>query len=86
MGGGWENIFEKEFVFLLDSERDRRKAAGARGQLADWRGPGRLVPPGRPGRLRRRGYCRLAALRIFPQAGCDLRVSNFPLFFSPAFV
>ncbi len=76
MGGGWENFFVKEFCFSLDSKRDRRKAAGACGQLVDWRGPGRLVLPGRPGRLRRRRYRCLAALRVFSQASCNFRVSN----------
>ena len=62
MGGGWENYLKKNFVLLLDTERDRRQAPRACGQLADRRGPGRLVLPGRPGRLRRRGHHRLAAV------------------------
>jgi hypothetical protein len=66
--------------FLLDTERDRRQVARTCGQLADRRCPGRAVLPGRPGRLRRRGHHRLAALRLFPQASCDLRVSSFLLF------
>ena len=84
MAGG-KIFLKKNFVFLVDSKRDRREVARACGQLADRRGPGRLVLPGRPGRLRRRGHDRLAALRIFPQAGCDLRVSSF-LFLFPVFV
>jgi hypothetical protein len=28
----------------------------------------------------------LAAFHLLPQAGCNVRVSNFPLFLSPAFV
>jgi hypothetical protein len=72
--------WKKSFVFLLDSKRDRREAAGARGQLADWGGAGRSVISGRSGRLRRRGRCCLAALRVFPEAGCNIRVSNIPLF------
>ncbi len=78
MGGGWENFFEKEF--FLDSKRNRRQASGACGQLVDRRGPGRLVFSGRPGRLRRRGYCRLAAVCLLSQAGCDFCVSRFSLF------
>ena len=80
MGGGWEISLKKNFVFLVDSKRDRGKVAGARGQLADRRGPGRAVLPGRPGRLRRRGHHRLAAVCLFSQAGCDFRVSRFSLF------
>jgi len=79
---GGKISLKKNFVFLLDSKRDRREIAGARGQLADGGGPGRPVFAGWPGRLRRRGHDRLAALRIFPQAGCDLRVSSFLLFVS----
>ena len=86
MGGGWENFLKKNFVFLLDSKRDRRKAPGACGQLADRRGPGRLVLPGRPGRLRRRGCRRLAAVCFLQEAGCDFCVSKFPLFLYLAFV
>jgi hypothetical protein len=82
---GWENFFEKEFCFLLDSKRDRREAAGARGQLADGGGAGRSVISGRSGRLRRRGCRRLAAVCFLQEAGCDFCVSNFPLFLSPAF-
>jgi hypothetical protein len=77
---GGKICLKKNFVYLLDSKRNWREVAGTRGQLADWGGPGRLVLPGRPGRLRRRGHHRLAALRIFSQAGCDLRVSSFLLF------
>ena len=87
---GGKISLKKNFVFLLDSKRDWREAAGACGQLADWRGPGRAVLSGRPGRLRRRGRRRgrrrLAAVRFLQKAGCDLCVSNFPLFLVPAFV
>ena len=79
MAGGKISL-KKNFVFFLDSKRDRRQAAGARGQLADGGGAGRSVLLGRSGRLRRRGRRRLAALRVFSQAGCDLRVSSFLLF------
>ena len=82
MGGGWENFLKKNFVFFLDSKRNRRAFAGTRGQLVDWRGPGRSVILGRFGRFRRRGRCCLAALRVFQEAGCNIRVSNFPLFCS----
>ena len=64
MGGGWEISLKKNFVFLVDSKRDRREVARACGQLADRRGPGRAVLSGRSGRLRRRGRRRLAALRF----------------------
>ncbi len=64
MGGGWEISLKKNFVFLLDSKRDRCETAGARGQLADGGGAGRSVLLGRSGRLRRRGRRRLAALRF----------------------
>ncbi len=86
MGGGWEISLKKNYVFLLDSKRDRRAVAGARGQLADWRGPGRAFLSRRPGRLCRRGRHRLAAVRFLQEAGCDFCVSNFPLFLVPAFV
>ena len=86
MGGGWENFLKKNFVFFLDSKRDRREIAGARGQLADGGGPGRPVFAGWPGRLRRRGRRCLAVVRVFPEAGCNICVSIFSLFLSPAFV
>ncbi len=72
--------------FFLDTERNRRQAAGARGQLADGGSAGCTVLPGRPGRLCRRGRRRLAAVRFLQEAGCDFCVSNFPLFLVPAFV
>jgi len=88
MGGGWERFFfkKKNFVFFLDSKRDRREIAGARGQLVDGGSAGCTVLPGRPGRLCRRGRRRLAAVRFLQEAGCDFCVSNFPLFLVPAFV
>jgi hypothetical protein len=84
---GGKISFEKKILFVfLDTKRDRRAFAGTRGQLVDWRGPGRSVILGRSGRLCRRGRCCLAALCVFPETGCNIRVSNFPLFLSPAFV
>ncbi len=77
---GGKISLKKIFVFLLDSKRDRREITGARGQLADWGGPGRSFVFGRPGRFRRRGRRRLAAFHLLSQAGCDFRVSRFLLF------
>jgi hypothetical protein len=77
---GGKIFFEKKFVFLLDSKRDRRQAPGACGQLADGGSAGCTVLPGWPGRLRRRGRRRLASFHLLSQASCDLRVSSFLLF------
>jgi hypothetical protein len=82
---GGKISLKKKFVLFLDSKRYRRAATGARGQLADGGGPGRSFVLGRPGRFCCCGRRCLAAFHLFPQAGCDIRVSRFLFFIQHLF-